>query len=50
MMNGKRENEKSDKDEVDRILESLWNNLESRRKCEKTHIPNYIKRELDSDQ
>ena len=32
------------KDEVERIFESTWNNWASRRKCEATHTPEYIKR------
>ena len=30
-------------DEVEKILDSTWDNLESRRKCEQTHVPEYEK-------
>ena len=31
--------------EVERILEITWKNWASRRACERTHIPEYIKRQ-----
>jgi len=30
-------------DDVEKILDSTWDNLESRRNCEKTHVPDYKK-------
>jgi hypothetical protein len=32
-------------EELERKLDTLWNNWESRRQCEKRHIPNYLKKE-----
>ena len=40
----KKEKSKLDDDDVEKIFESTWENWESRRKCEQTHIPDYIKR------
>jgi len=40
----KKEKSKLDDDEVEKIFESTWKNWESRRKCEQTHTPEYIKR------
>ena len=31
-------------EEVEKIFESTWKNWESRRKCEQTHTPEYIKK------
>ena len=36
-----------DKD-VEKIFDSTWNNWESRRKCERTHIPEYKKKKIDN--
>jgi hypothetical protein len=36
-------------EEVEKILENTWKNLESRRRCEQTHIPNYIKKKEEKD-
>jgi len=41
----KKEKSKLDNDEVEKIFESTWKNWESRRKCEQTHTPEYIKKE-----
>jgi len=41
----KKEKSKLDDDELEEIFESTWKNWESRRKCEQTHVPEYIKRE-----
>lgn len=30
-------------DEIERKLDALWENWESRRRCEATHTPNFIK-------
>ena len=40
----KKEKPKLDDDDVEKIFESTWENWESRRKCEQTHVPDYIKR------
>ena len=40
----KKENSKLDDEELEKIFESTWKNWESRRKCEQTHTPEYIKR------
>jgi hypothetical protein len=34
-----------EEDDVEELLDTLWKNWESRRKCEKTHKPEYLKRE-----
>ncbi len=34
---------KLDEDEVEKIFETTWNNWSSRRNCEQTHVPKYIK-------
>jgi hypothetical protein len=31
-------------DDTEEILEKTWKNWESRRRCEKTHVPEYLKR------
>ncbi len=36
-------------EEVEKIFESTWNNLASRRRCEQEHIPEYIKRQKRKD-
>ena len=45
-MKNDKEKEKSklDDEELEKIFESTWKNWESRRKCEQTHIPEYIKK------
>ena len=30
--------------EVEKTLDSTWKNWESRRRCEQTHIPEYLKK------
>ena len=42
--NKKKDESKLDDDEVKAIFESTWKNWASRRKCEQTHTPEYIKR------
>ena len=39
------DDEKSDSEDNDleEILEKTWKNWESRRRCEKTHVPEYLK-------
>ena len=33
-----------EEDDIEKMLETTWNNLESRRSCEQKHVPEYIKR------
>ncbi len=33
-----------EEDELEKIFESTWKNWESRRRCEKTHVPEYLKK------
>ncbi|MBA7675850.1 hypothetical protein ES703_84089 [subsurface metagenome] len=40
----KKEKPKLDDEELEEIFESTWKNWASRRKCEQTHTPEYIKR------
>ncbi len=42
----KKEKSKLDDVELEKIFESTWKNWESRRKCEQTHTPEYIKRKI----
>ncbi|MBD3255115.1 MAG: hypothetical protein GF383_08470 [Candidatus Lokiarchaeota archaeon] len=35
--------EELDDESVEKILDAVWKNWESRRRCEKTHVPNFIK-------
>ena len=47
-MNNKRKKKSTDDTidkEVEKILEATWKNWSSRRACEQTHIPEYIKRQ-----
>jgi hypothetical protein len=39
-----------DDDEIEELLDTLWENWESRRRCEKTHIPNYKKKTPDNEE
>ena len=32
-------------DDTEEIFEKTWKNWESRRRCEKTHVPEYLKKE-----
>ena len=34
-------------DDTEEILEKTWRNWESRRRCEKTHVPEYLKRKKE---
>lgn len=36
-------------EEVEKIFETTWNNLTSRRACEQTHLPNYIKKQIEKN-
>lgn len=40
----KRSDKTLDDEEVERIFEATWKNWASRRRCEETHTPEYIKR------
>ncbi len=42
-MNDEKKVKKED-DEVEKILDSTWDNWSSRRKCESTHVPEYLKK------
>jgi len=42
-MNEKEEQE-LEEDEVEKILDITWKYWESRRKCEQTHTPEYVKK------
>ena len=35
--------ENNEQQEVEKLLDTLWGNLASRRSCEKTHTPEYLK-------
>ena len=37
------EKSKSKDDDTEEIFEKTWKNWESRRRCEKTHVPKYLK-------
>jgi len=39
--------EKSEDAEIENLLDKIWNNWDSRRKCEQTHVPNYIKKKRE---
>ena len=42
----KKENEQENEaEDIEKILDSTWDNWSSRRKCEKSHIPEYLKRQ-----
>ncbi|MHA1703722.1 MAG: hypothetical protein ACTSXN_10350 [Promethearchaeota archaeon] len=43
-MNKKEEEKELEEDEVEKILDITWKNWESRRKCEQTHTPEYLKK------
>jgi len=36
-------------EQLERIFEKIWNNWESRRRCEKAHVPEYLKRKNEED-
>ena len=44
-MKMKEKEQKKEEEDIEKILDSTWNNWSSRRKCEKTHTPEYIKKE-----
>jgi len=43
-MKEKDNDKKKEAVDIEKILDSMWDNWSSRRKCEKTHVPDYIKR------
>ncbi len=43
-MKKKKEKQDLDDDEVEKLLDSTWKNWESRRRCEQTHTPEYLKK------
>ena len=45
VMKKKENDQKKEEEEIEKILDSTWDNWSSRRKCEKTHVPDYIKRQ-----
>ena len=47
-MNKKEEQELED-EEVEKILDITWKNWESRRKCEQTHTPEYVKKKKNKE-
>ena len=42
----KKKNKNNTDNEVERIFEVTWNNWASRRACEQTHLPEYIKKQV----
>lgn len=46
-MTQKDNNDDLTEEELERKLDTLWKNWESRRQCEKKHIPNYIKNDKE---
>lgn len=42
MLKNNKNKEKSEVAEIESLLDKIWKNWESRRKCEQTHVPNYI--------
>ncbi|MHA1723724.1 MAG: hypothetical protein ACTSYC_11755 [Promethearchaeota archaeon] len=44
-MNDVKEKKQIDEKEIERKLDILWKNWESRRRCEKTHVPKFIQQE-----
>lgn len=46
-MTEQNKNDELSEEELERKLDVLWKNWESRRQCEKKHIPNFIKNNKD---
>ena len=46
-MKKKEIDKKKEADDIEKILDSTWDNWSSRRKCENTHIPEYLKNKED---
>ncbi|MFX1356131.1 MAG: hypothetical protein ACFFA8_02520 [Promethearchaeota archaeon] len=47
-MSQHKKNDELTEEEIERKLELLWKNWESRRQCEKKHIPNFVKKCKDN--
>jgi hypothetical protein len=43
----KKEKKELDEEEVEKIFDITWKNWESRRRCEKTHTPEYLKKKMN---
>jgi hypothetical protein len=43
----KKKKELTEEDNIEEILDSTWDNWSSRRKCESTHVPEFIKKQED---
>ena len=45
-MNGKKKKDmdKNPDHDVEKQLDALWNNWASRRRCESTHVPEYVRK------
>ncbi|MHA1670539.1 MAG: hypothetical protein ACTSV5_08150 [Promethearchaeota archaeon] len=39
-----KENKELEDEEVEKIFDNTWKNWESRRRCEQTHTPKYLKK------
>lgn len=48
LKNENKRKESQEKD-VEEILEKTWKNWESRRRCEKTHVPEYLKHKNENE-
>ena len=46
-MKMKEKEQKKEEEDIEKILDSTWNNWSSRRKCERTHVPDYIKKKKE---
>ena len=45
----KKEEKELEEDKVEKILDITWKNWESRRKCEQTHTPEYVKKKNNNE-
>lgn len=43
-MKRKEKEQKKEEDDIEKILDSTWNNWSSRRKCESSHVPKHVKK------
>ncbi len=43
-MKKKKEKQEFEEDEVEKIFDNMWKNWKSRRRCEQTHTPEYLKK------
>jgi hypothetical protein len=46
-MKKKKEKQELEAEEVEKIFEATWKNWESRRRCEQTHTPDYLKKKKE---